>query len=269
MPGISVLMPCLNAGVHLRSSVDSALSQLALGDELVVQDACSTDGSAELLDAVAAGDHRVHVRHERDAGQSDALNRALARSRNDLVCWLNADDLLLPGALAAVRTAIDAHGHVPDLVVGGWQLRTGTDEVIRRCPAARLARGPLLVRGCYAFSGALLIRRDTLAACGGFARDLHYVMDFDLMLKLADVARDQLVVPTPLAALRYHEDSKSGGLGSRFLTEGLAVRWRGLHGPREAGQAAVGSAVHAVGVATARLRFSPTYSRLRRKALAS
>ena len=265
MSGVSVLMPCRNAGEHLVASVRSAVDQFGDGDELIVQDACSDDGSAAVLDGLAAADPRIRVRHEPDGGQSDALNRALGRARNDLICWLNADDLLLPGALAAVRAAVRRHGSTPELVVGGWRLITGDGTVIRTCPAEPLRRGPLLLRGCYVFSGALLIRSDVLASCGGFATGLHYVMDFDLMRRLADRVRDQVVVPLPLAALRYHAASKSGGLGHRFFTEGLAVRWRGLAGPGDAALAAAGSVLHGVSVATARLRFTTGYSRLRER----
>lgn len=264
MSGISVLMPCRNAGEHLEASVRSAVEQFDGDDELVVQEACSDDGSAQLLDELAAADQRIRVRHERDDGQSDGLNRALARARNDMVCWLNADDLLLPGALAAARTAI--RDRAPDLVVGGWRLITGDGTVIRDCPAEPLCRRSLLLRGCYVFSGALVMRAELVADCGGFATGLHYVMDFDLMRRLADRARCQVLVPTPMAALRYHEASKSGGVGHRFFTEGLAVRWRGLAGPDEALLAAAGSALHGVSVATARLRFSARYSRLRERA---
>lgn len=265
MSGVSVLMPCRNAGEHLVACVRSAVDQFGDDDELIVQDACSDDGSARVLDELAAADPRIKVRHERDSGQSDALNRALARAGNDLICWLNADDLLLPGALAAVRTAVRRHGHVPELMVGGWRLITGDGTVIRTSPAEPLRRGPLLLRGCYVFSGALLMRADVLADCGGFATGLDYVMDFDLMRKLADRVDDQVVVPQPVAALRYHAASKSGGLGHRFFTEGLTVRWRDLAGPGDAALALAGSVLHGVSVATARLRFTTGYSRLRER----
>ncbi|MGB3437369.1 MAG: glycosyltransferase [Actinophytocola sp.] len=266
MPSISVLMPCYDAGRYLRASVDSAVGQLGPDDELVVQDACSTDGSSELLDEIAAADHRVSVRHERDDGQSDALNRALRRARGDLVCWLNADDLLLPGALAAVRAEVLAGGRTPELVVGGWQLLSANGLVLRENPAERLDHRTVLRRGCYVFSGALLVRRDVLVAGGGYAADLHYVMDFDLMLRLA-ARRDQLLVRHPLAALRYHRDSKSGDEVGRFFTEALGVRWRGVRHPADVPSAAVGSVVHGMAVATMGLRFGAVYSRLRRKAM--
>jgi methylmalonyl-CoA mutase cobalamin-binding subunit len=55
-------------------------------------------------------------------------------------------------------------------------------------------------------------------------------------------------------------------VGGRFFTEALAVRKGHCRTPSDVLHAAVGTAVHGIGVATARLRYSDTYSRLRRKA---
>ncbi|HEX7308392.1 glycosyltransferase [Lentzea sp.] len=256
-------MPCLNAGRYLRPCLDSVVDQLGPRDELIVQDALSTDGSAEVLDSYAGRTPKMLVVHEKDGGQSDALNRALKRARGDYVWWVNADDLVLPGAFDLVRAEIERAPHLPDVVVGGWRLVDGGGEVVRESPARELDRGRLLVQGCYAFSGAMLVRRDLLLLLRGYSRDLHYVMDFDLMLKLADTA--QVVVPRPLGALRYHDASKSGGLGRRFFTEGAVVRWRGRRSDLDVVRAVAGTAWHAAGVATARVRFGPAYTRLRER----
>ncbi|OLR92113.1 hypothetical protein BJP25_22480 [Actinokineospora bangkokensis] len=253
-------MPAYDAMPHVGAAIGSAVEQLGPDDELVVQDSCSTDGTAEVLDAAADDDPRVRVAHEKDRGQSDALNRALARAGGQLVGWLNADDLLLPGALAAVRREVDRLGHVPDVVVGGWQLLGATGGVLRREPAVALARRRLFTHGCYAFSGAVLVRRELLHEVGGYDEDLHYTMDYDLMLRLVDADPEQLVVDHPLAALRYHDASKSGGAGRRFFTEALGVRRGHLRSAADLLPAAAGTLVHGVGVATARLRFSDAYS---------
>jgi GT2 family glycosyltransferase len=179
------------------------------------------------------------------------------------VGWLNADDLLLPGALAAVRAACSTLGRTPDVVVGGWRMIAADGSVLRDYPATRLRRHKLLLRGCYAFSGAVLIRRELLVELGGLRADLHYAMDLDLMLRLADAARSQLVVDTPLAALRLHAASKSGGQTWRFARDGIAVRRRHSRGAREAAVALAGTARSLLSLATFGLRFGSQYSRLR------
>ena len=44
---------------------------------------------------------------EPDAGQSDALNKGFAKAKGEWLFWLNADDVLLPGALKKVRDFVD------------------------------------------------------------------------------------------------------------------------------------------------------------------
>ncbi len=264
-PAVSVLMPCLDPGRFLRECLGSVLPQLGPDDELVVQDACSRDGSAEVLDELGTRDRRVKVRHERDRGQSDGLNRALVRAGNDLVGWLNADDLLLPGALDALRGAWATGGRRLDLAVGGWQVVDGAGHVLRTYPARTLRRLPLLLRGCYAFSGALLTRRDLLVRIGGFAEDLHYTMDLDLMLRLADAAAEQAVVDDPVAALRLHSGSKSGSQARRFAADGMLVRRRHSRGLAEGATAVAGTAIQLASLATHHVRFRPGYSRLRER----
>jgi hypothetical protein len=124
----------------------------------------------------------------------------------------------------------------------------------------------LLVRGCYVFSGALLVRRALLRRLGGYAEHLHYTMDYELMLRLAGAARRQVVVPASLAALRYHAESKSGSAGRRFFTEALGVRRRHCHSRDDVWRATTGAVVHGIGLTTARLRLSSTYTRLRGRA---
>ena len=45
---------------------------------------------------------------EPDSGQSDALNRGFAKAKGEWLFWLNADDVLLPGALAKVKEFLAA-----------------------------------------------------------------------------------------------------------------------------------------------------------------
>ena len=67
-----------------------------------MQDGGSDDGTVEVLgryeDALAGWVS------EPDGGQGDALNRGFARTRGEIMAYLNSDDLLLPGSLAYVAS---------------------------------------------------------------------------------------------------------------------------------------------------------------------
>src|SRR5262245_14685301 len=98
----SVVMPSLNHGRFIRTAIDSVLSQDYPALELLVMDGGSSDDTVHILKSYG---NRLTYVSQKDRGQSDAINRGLQRSQGDIVCWLNSDDFLMPGAVRHVATA--------------------------------------------------------------------------------------------------------------------------------------------------------------------
>ena len=116
-PWLSLLVPAYNAGTHVHACVASVLAQGIEGIEVVVLDDASTDATGDIcarLQAEHPGVVRVH-RAPRNGGIAAARNRLLAEARGDYVWFLDADDVLLPGALAGLRRTLEAGD--PDLVL--------------------------------------------------------------------------------------------------------------------------------------------------------
>ena len=86
----SLAMPTRNMASHIGAAATSILSQADVDVELLVQDACSTDTTSDVLAAI--GDERLTIVREPDQGQPDAINRALSRATGEILGWLNADD---------------------------------------------------------------------------------------------------------------------------------------------------------------------------------
>ena len=74
-------------------------------------------------------------RSEPDEGQSDALNRALARARGRWIAWLNADEFYLPDGLAALGREGDRTG--ADVVYGDTLFVDGDGRLTRLLPQHR------------------------------------------------------------------------------------------------------------------------------------
>ena len=98
-PLVSILIPCYNAAPWLATTLESALAQTSASKEIIVVDDGSTDGSLALARTFA--DRGVRVIAQPNAGASAARNRALREARGDYFQFLDADDLLAPGKLAA------------------------------------------------------------------------------------------------------------------------------------------------------------------------
>lgn len=99
-PKISIVTPCFNAEKTIENTLQSVIGQGYPNLEYIVIDGAGNDKSAEII-----------KRHEKslfywssskDAGQYDAINKGMAMASGEILCWLNADDMLLPRSLFTV-----------------------------------------------------------------------------------------------------------------------------------------------------------------------
>jgi glycosyltransferase involved in cell wall biosynthesis len=102
-PRLSMLIPCWNAAATIERALASVLDERGLAFECIVVDDASTDGTGEIVQAVADQDPRVvPIRLPANVGVSAARNRGLESVRGDWVAFHDADDLMLPGWLEAL-----------------------------------------------------------------------------------------------------------------------------------------------------------------------
>ncbi|MEU8955817.1 bifunctional glycosyltransferase family 2 protein/CDP-glycerol:glycerophosphate glycerophosphotransferase [Streptomyces sp. NPDC048518] len=136
MTRFSVVVPARRVQGYLRACLDSVLTQ-SFGDlELVVVDDASPDGCAAIAAEYAERDPRARVVRVPDrAGPGPARNIGADRATGDHLLFLDGDDLLLPGALAAADAALTAAGE-PDVLlcahdrVDWWEhVRPGGDDL--------------------------------------------------------------------------------------------------------------------------------------------
>ncbi|WP_225844392.1 CDP-glycerol glycerophosphotransferase family protein [Streptomyces sp. HPF1205] len=117
MPRFSVVVPAHRAQGFLRACLDSVLAQ-SFGDvEVVVVDDASPDACGLIAEEFAAADPRVRpLRLDRHGGAGPARDAGAARASGDYLLFLDADDLLAPGALAAADARLTRTGD-PDVLL--------------------------------------------------------------------------------------------------------------------------------------------------------
>ncbi len=214
-PCFTVVIASYNYGRFLRTALDSVLGQSCQDFELIVVDGGSTDGTVGILKEYAP--RLAWWVSEPDRGQSDAFNKGFARARGCYFVWLNADDILLPGTLAAAKAALADGRHA---WASGDFVRTTAALDVLACfrgptdqPAwLRRPDAPITVCGPSSFFSAELFR-----SVGGFSPDLRYAMDIDLWLRF--MARGHY--PRRFAhycwAFRMHEQSKTADQFSAYV----------------------------------------------------
>lgn len=225
-PLVTIVTPSLNQGRFLEETIASVLGQDYPHVEYLIQDGGSTDESAAV--AAAFGDRLTWI-SERDTGQSNAINRGVRRARGELVGWVNADDVLLPGALTKI---VEAATRRPDagLYFGDGELVDEHGSLLQRVAVPWPLRLWDLVHHSFPLvQPAAFFRRDLFQRLGGLQESLGYTMDWDLVIRLAKLAPFEYV-PAVLARQRIHGATKTATGGFRRYREIVGILRR--HGRR-------------------------------------
>jgi CDP-glycerol glycerophosphotransferase len=122
-PRISIVIPVFRIECELRACLDSILGQQGAGFEVIAVDDHSPDRSGEILDAYARQDSRVRIVHlPQSCGPGGARNIGLDHATGEYVWFVDGDDVLTEGALAAV-TAQLARAEPDVLLIGFARLQ--------------------------------------------------------------------------------------------------------------------------------------------------
>lgn len=228
-PRVSIITPSFNQGRFIRQTIESVLSQSYPDIEYWVIDGGSTDDTPDIL---ASFGSRLNYLSEPDRGQTDAINKGLARATGQILGYLNSDDLLLPGA---VQRVVDAFRDGKPLWVtgdyrivdaGGHPIHSGVARYKRFL--RRYSSQCIIHFTNYIVQPSTFWSRELMEQLGGFDPSLRYTMDYDFWLR-AFRAAPPLVMDEPLSEFRIHGTSKGGSEYDRQFSEELQVLRRYTH----------------------------------------
>lgn len=172
--------------------------------EHLVIDGGSNDDSAEVA---ARFPHATWIQ-EADRGMSDAINKGFDRAKGEWVMWLNADDRLKPGALAAMwehLQQIEA-----DVVYGDWDFIEEHGTHLRTVKSPLWSRFVHIHHHCFIGSTSAFYRRSTVIGAGHRLReDFRYVMDGEFYARLDREGLSFKHIPVVVADFRLHGSNAS------------------------------------------------------------
>ncbi len=203
---ISIVTPSFNSGSYIEDTIKSVVEQNYPQLEYVVQDGGSDDDTVKVLQKY---DKQLKQWESKpDNGQSHAINLGFAKTSGDVMAWLNADDLLLPGALDYINNFFLANPQV-DVVYGhrvlidAENMETGRWILPPHCHHT-------ITWHDFIPQETLFWRRSIWEKAGGrIADEMQFAMDWEFLLRLRDVGANFVRLPRFTGAFRVHPDMKS------------------------------------------------------------
>lgn len=184
MPEFSVVIPCYKQAHLLAAAIESALAQARDVDvEVIVVD----DGSPDNASEVATRYEGVIVIRQPNAGLCAARNRGILRSSGKFLLFLDSDDYLRPGMLAAAARAF-AESDELDVVHGYADVvDEGGEKIIGEFGGQDISRDALhrLLLKNIGPPNTFVVRREVLSQVGLFDVSLRSCEDWDLWLRIA------------------------------------------------------------------------------------
>ncbi|WP_299819412.1 glycosyltransferase [uncultured Jannaschia sp.] len=234
-PLVSVVIPTWNRAALVAQAASSVLAQTWRDLELLVVDDGSTDGTAERLARI--GDPRLRVIRQSNGGVARARNRGVAEARGAWIAFLDSDDLWRPEKLARQMALMLPLPPRVGFCHTGLEIAGPEGSVAHRAgPSGHIFDAALLDNPVRAPTSSGLVRREAVAAIGGFDPSLPAIEDWDWLQRVARLY-DVAAVPGPLVVYRDDgPDRRSRAFRANMTAREMLWR-RNRHALRRTGQA--------------------------------
>jgi hypothetical protein len=207
-PRVSVITALYNHAEHVRGALDSLAETRLIDIEAIVVDDGSSDGSGEAVREWIErrpGLPAVLVRHPVNRGLPNARNTGIEFARGEYVFILDADNQVMPQAIARLAATLDEHADVAFAYcisqLFDWEGPRGLVSFFPWQPE-RLRQGNYI-------DAMALLRRDVVRSLGGYDTDrrMHGWEDYELWCRMAESGHRGLLVPEILCRYRHSRHS--------------------------------------------------------------
>ena len=213
-PSISVVIPSFNQGQYIEETLLSVIGQGYPNLEILVIDGGSTDNTVEILEKYS--DKISYWHSKKDNGQADAINQGMKLSSGEVVCWLNSDDMYLPGTLLDIGKRFYGRVEECHLVYGAAVTINQSDEkLIGGAETAAPFDAFTLTYFDYIVQPSSFWTRKLWYSTGELDTSYKYVLDWEWFLRASKIAEFEYV-PRFYSVYRYHPFHKtSNGAAER------------------------------------------------------
>lgn len=214
---MSIVIPALNAAATIGKQLEALLAQADGAPlEIIVVDNGSTDTTLAL---VRQAESRTSIVVSIDGsslprGGAAAKNAGVRAAKYQRVAFCDADDLVLDGWVAHMRTALETN----PVVTCDREYRS-LNKHLERSPALIERRGSYEVFGVPAVSGgAFGIDRDLYLDLGGFDETMVGAVDSEFAIRLAQAGHRPIHEPRAVVAVRLPRTGRAAFRRARTLS---------------------------------------------------
>jgi glycosyltransferase involved in cell wall biosynthesis len=203
---ISIITPSYNQSRFLERTILSIINQNYSNLEYIIIDGGSTDNSVEIIKKYE--NEITYWISEKDKGQSDAINKGMRKATGDIVCWINSDDILLPGALTKIAKLANNN---PDCdIFMGRTIRIDDNDKITFFNITPKMTPFFYKRGVFFFAQqSWFWKRSIFDTVGYLNIERHACMDMDFFMRQLQAGFKIAFTPKHLGAMRIYTGTKT------------------------------------------------------------
>lgn len=234
LPRIGIVTPSYGQAAFIESTMLSVLNQNYPKLRYVVQDGGSKDATPEIIARYA--DRLTHWESVKDAGQADAVRKGFLHLDNDLgpddlMAWLNSDDLLAPRSLNTVADYFAKHPDV-DVVYGHRLIIDFEDREVGRWVMPQHEPDSLAWID-YVPQETMFWRKRAWDKVGGIDPSFQFALDWDLLARFTQAECKMVRIPFFLGCFRVHPAQKTSAvIHTTGANEMARIRTR-FHGEKQ------------------------------------
>lgn len=217
LPLVTIVTPSFNQGLFIEETILSVFNQTYQNIQYIVVDGGSADNTMDVVNKYR--DRIDIIIHEKDKGQTDAINKGFKLAKGELMGWINSDDVLYPDCVAKI---VELYKGKSDgaIYYNSYNDRINRESKLLSTYKKAIPNKNYLLNVNYdVVQQASFYKAEFVKKINYLDESLHYCMDLDLWLRLLDYGPIYACNEKSLSAFRIWEETKTSNGGYKFLRE--------------------------------------------------